>query len=151
MIDWAEVNFIIGTNPDNFIEIKFDQKSIDTELGLNAYMNPLIKTHEVIAQFQLRRVIKFWGYKDGTHVYYMLAPPWIKFNPGITYASILNQLLDDEERKQREAEGRETPVEGGHSTEMDQNDQNYFKIHQMVFKKSNFIKEPQLYSKNIEV
>jgi hypothetical protein len=24
MIDWAEVNFIIGTNPDNFIEIKFD-------------------------------------------------------------------------------------------------------------------------------
>ena len=26
-----------------------------------------------------------------------------------------------------------------------------FKIHQMVFKKSNFIKEPQLFSKNIEV
>jgi hypothetical protein len=24
MIDWAEVNFIIGTNPDSFIEIKFD-------------------------------------------------------------------------------------------------------------------------------
>ena len=24
MVDWAEVNFIIGTNPDSFIEIKFD-------------------------------------------------------------------------------------------------------------------------------
>jgi hypothetical protein len=24
MIDWAEVNFIIGTNPDSFVEIKFD-------------------------------------------------------------------------------------------------------------------------------
>jgi hypothetical protein len=24
MVDWAEVNFIIGTNPDQFIEIKFD-------------------------------------------------------------------------------------------------------------------------------
>ena len=24
MIDWAEVNFIIGTNPESFIEIKFD-------------------------------------------------------------------------------------------------------------------------------
>lgn len=51
MIDWAEVNFIIGTNPDSFIEIKFDQKSIDTELGLKAYMNTLVKTHEVISQF----------------------------------------------------------------------------------------------------
>lgn len=24
MVDWAEVNFIIGTNPESFIEIKFD-------------------------------------------------------------------------------------------------------------------------------
>ena len=49
MIDWAEVNFIIGTNPDSFIEIKYDKKSIDTELGLKAYMNTLISTHEVIS------------------------------------------------------------------------------------------------------
>ena len=49
MIDWAEVNFIIGTNPDHFIEIKFDQKSVDTELGLKAYMNTLIVSHEVIS------------------------------------------------------------------------------------------------------
>jgi hypothetical protein len=25
----------------------------------------------------------------------MLAPSWIKFNPGITYAGILNQQMDD--------------------------------------------------------
>ena len=48
MVDWAEVNFIIGTNPDSFIEIKFDQRSVDTEHGLKAYMNTLIKSHEVI-------------------------------------------------------------------------------------------------------
>jgi hypothetical protein len=40
-------------------------------------------------------VIKFWGYEFMGHVYYMLAPSWIKFNPGITYAGILNQQLDD--------------------------------------------------------
>ena len=95
MIDWAEINFIIGTNPDNFIEIKFDKKSVDTEKGLKAYMNTLIKSHDVISQFNLRRVIKFWGYEMGGHVYFMLAPSWIKFNPGITYAGILNQQLDD--------------------------------------------------------
>ena len=51
MIDWAEVNFVIGTNPDSFIEVKFDTKSIDTEFGLKAYMNTIIKTLEVISQF----------------------------------------------------------------------------------------------------
>ena len=89
MIDWAEVNFIIGTNPDSFIEIKFDQKSVDTELGLKAYMNTLITTHEVISQFDLRKVLKFWGHKDDKHVYFMLAPQWIKFNPAHVYSSVL--------------------------------------------------------------
>lgn len=91
MIDWAEVNFIIGTNPDGFIEIKFDMNSIDCELGLKSYMNTLIRTHETISLFNLRRVIKFWAYKLGKHIYFMLAPSWVKFNPAITYASILQQ------------------------------------------------------------
>lgn len=86
MIDWAEVNFVIGTNPDSFVEIKFDSKSLDTKHGLRAYMNTLLKTHEVISQFCFRRVIKFWGYEDNGHVYFMLAPSWIKFNPSIAYA-----------------------------------------------------------------
>ena len=95
MVDWAEVNFIIGTNPDSFIEIKFDQKSVDTDHGLKAYMNTLIQSHDVISQFNLRRVIKFWGYKLKGHVYFMLAPSWIKFNPGQAFSGILNQALDD--------------------------------------------------------
>jgi len=91
MIDWAEVNFIIGTNPDSFIEIKFDLKSVDTSLGLKAYMNTLITTHEVISQFKLKKVLKYWGFKDDSHIYFMLAPQWIKFNPGHTYSSLLKQ------------------------------------------------------------
>lgn len=90
MIDWAEVNFIIGTNPDGFIEVKFDNKSIDTVKGLKSYMNTLLKSHEVISQFNLRRVIKFWGKIDDGYTYFMLAPAWIKFNPRITYASVQN-------------------------------------------------------------
>ena len=89
MIDWAEVNFIIGTNPDSFIEIKFDQKSVDTDLGLKAYMNTMVATHEVISQFNLKKVLKYWGFRDDKHVYFMLAPPWIKFNPAHVYHSIL--------------------------------------------------------------
>ena len=44
MVDWAEVNFIIGTNPDDYIEIKFEKSSADTQLGLKAYMNTLLTT-----------------------------------------------------------------------------------------------------------
>lgn len=113
MIDWAEVNFIIGTNPDSFIEIKFDRKSVDTDKGLKAYMNTLIKQHEVISQFNLRRVIKFWGYKDPQHVYFMLAPSWIKFNPGITFAGIVNFQLDEMTNSQnvRAQDGYNDPVD----------------------------------------
>lgn len=148
MIDWAEVNFIIGTNPDSFIEIKFDKKSVDTENGLKAYMNTLIKAHDVISQFNLRRVIKFWGYEFAGHVYFMLAPSWIKFNPGMAYAGILNQQMD-------EANMNEDMKDSGEGSLRDSNvldaGSNMYKIHQMVFKKSTFIKEPQLYSKEIEV
>ena len=33
-------------------------------MGLKAYMNTLITTHEVISQFNLRKVLKYWGFKD---------------------------------------------------------------------------------------
>jgi len=34
-------------------------------------------------------VLKYWGYKDERHVYFMLAPPWIRFNPAHVYMSCL--------------------------------------------------------------
>ena len=117
MVDWAEVNFIIGTNPDSCIEVKFDQKSVDTELGLKAYMNTLVSTHEVISQFNLRRVLKFWGFRDEAHVYFMLAPAWIRTNPAHVYHSVLPA-------------GEESP--------------------KRATSKSAF-KEPQLYSKDIDI
>lgn len=160
MIDWAEVNFIIGTNPDSFIEIKFDQKSVDTELGLKAYMNTLISTHEVISQFNLRKVLKFWGFKDDKHVYFMLAPQWIKFNPGHVYSSVLkmqqDQIQKNMAKKRSDLEGIvEDEQEERRFTEMDlhneQDDANLARIRQLLTRNSNFIKEPQLYSKEIEI
>jgi hypothetical protein len=52
-LDWAEINFIIGTNPDDYIEIKFE-RSPDTDVGLKAYMNNLVSSHESISQFNLK-------------------------------------------------------------------------------------------------
>lgn len=54
--DWNDVNFVIGTNPDDLIEIKFDVDSADTAHGLNAYMNTLMNSNDLIAGYNLRKV-----------------------------------------------------------------------------------------------
>ena len=123
MVDWAEVNFIIGTNPDSFVEIKFDQRSIDTELGLKAYMNTILTTHEVVSQFNLKKVLKYWGYRDDRHIYFMLAPPWIRFNPAHVYMSCLKNG------------GRGGAANGGDVEAIDQN-ANIFKVKTHINKNS---------------
>lgn len=154
MVDWAEVNFIIGTNPDSFIEIKYDKKSVDTDLGLKAYMNTLITAHEVISQFNLKRVLKYWGFNDGSHIYFMLAPPWIKFNPALVYSSVIKNQTEYVQMK----DGN-TNAAGG-NVGLDYNNDNYqdnksssmnMKMQSSILSKTNLFKEPQLYSKDIDI
>jgi len=47
-------------------------------------------------------VLKFWGYKDNNHVYFMLAPQWIKFNPGHVYSSVLKMQQDQILKNQKD-------------------------------------------------
>ena len=44
--DWNDVNFVIGTNPKDFIEVKFDTSSIDNLQGLHCYMNSLVQCND---------------------------------------------------------------------------------------------------------
>lgn len=78
LADWQDINFVIGTNPEEMIEIKFDGKTIDTTQGLHAYMNTLIRSNQEIMQYDLRKIIHYWGYKEGQYIYYVLAPTWVK-------------------------------------------------------------------------
>lgn len=59
--DWSDINFIIGTNPDDFIEIRFDAHSVDTIKGLHTYMNNLINKDDILLKFQLRKIGEYWG------------------------------------------------------------------------------------------
>ena len=58
--------------------MKFDLTTIDTLQGLHAYMNTLLHSNEDIQRYCLRKVTHYWGFKEGTYVYYMVAPPWVK-------------------------------------------------------------------------
>lgn len=42
LADWSDINFIIGTNPEDYIELRFSTSSIDAPTGLKAYMGNLI-------------------------------------------------------------------------------------------------------------
>lgn len=61
LADWSDINFIIGTNPEDYIELRFSMSSIDAPSGLKAYMGTLVDQDEMMLQYQLRRVTQFWG------------------------------------------------------------------------------------------
>lgn len=87
LTDWSDINFIIGSNPEDYIEIRLDNDSIDAPKGLHAYMNTLVNSNDVMIKFRLRRVTQFWGLKsdDGQFIYYMLAPNWVHHKKPILY------------------------------------------------------------------
>lgn len=65
LADWSDINFIIGTNPEDYIELRFSMSSVDAPQGLKAYMNNLVDQDEHMLQYQLRRVTQFWGFRVG--------------------------------------------------------------------------------------
>ena len=65
LADWSDINFIIGTNPEDYIELRFSMSSIDAPSGLKAYMSTLVDQDELMLKYQLRRVTKYWGLRSG--------------------------------------------------------------------------------------
>ena len=64
LTDWSDINFIIGSNPEDYIEIRLDNDSVDAPKGLHAYMNTMINTHDMMLKYRLRRIPEFWGLKS---------------------------------------------------------------------------------------
>lgn len=87
LTDWSDINFIIGSNPDDNIEIRFENSYLDAPKGLHAYMNTLISANDVMIKYRLRKVVEFWGLKseDDQYIYYMLSPPWRKLRKPVLY------------------------------------------------------------------
>jgi hypothetical protein len=57
LADWSDINFIIGTNPEDYIELRFlvsDQ--LDAVKGLQAYMNTMVNSDEKLSKYNLRKV-----------------------------------------------------------------------------------------------
>jgi len=87
LTDWSDINFIIGSNPEDYIEIRFDYESVDVPKGLHAYMNTLINTNDIMIKYKLKRIVSYWGLKsdDSKYLYYMIGPPWCRHKKPILY------------------------------------------------------------------
>lgn len=86
--DWPDTEFAVSCtfahsigNPEDCIEVTFGVGRVDSLLGLHAYMNHVVTSDASLSAFQLKKVNRYWGLKEGDFAYYMLAPPWIKLNP----------------------------------------------------------------------
>ena len=65
LADWSDINFIIGTNPEDYIELRFlVSDEGDAISGLHAYMNTLVNSDEKLSKYLLRKITQFWGLRS---------------------------------------------------------------------------------------
>lgn len=51
LADWSDINFVIGTNPEDYIEMRFDLSSLDSPKGLHAYLNTLVNSNDMMLKY----------------------------------------------------------------------------------------------------
>ena len=61
LADWSDISFVIGTNPEDFIEMRFDVDSLDSPQGLHTYLNHMVNGNDFVLKYQLRRVVQYWN------------------------------------------------------------------------------------------
>lgn len=49
--DWSDISFVIGTNPEEFIEMRFEICSLDSPKGLQTYLNNLINSMDMMLKY----------------------------------------------------------------------------------------------------
>jgi hypothetical protein len=77
--DWEDVEVAIYVNEDEHWVVRFPLDAVDSDAGLVAYMNVLVRTNAVVVKYQLVRAVEHWNVRPGDgHVYFTLRPPWLK-------------------------------------------------------------------------
>lgn len=77
--DWEGTDFDLYVDEDDLVIVSFQRDTIDSEKGLQAYMNMLIKRLPVISKYGFSKVIELWNHApdDGPVLYYALKPSWV--------------------------------------------------------------------------
>ena len=98
LTDWSDISFVIGTNPEDFIEMRFETDSLDSPKGLHTYLNNMVNGNDIVLKYQLRRVVQCWNFtsENGKQIYFMLAPPWVKIRSPVLYLKQIQDMKDNQ-------------------------------------------------------
>ena len=68
LADWCDINFIIGTNPEDYNELRFlvTSEGDANGIGLQSYMNTFVNSDEKLSKYMLRKVTEYWGLRTPT-------------------------------------------------------------------------------------
>jgi len=77
--DWEDADVTIYPNEDEQWVVRFVlNEAIDSEAGLTAYMNCLLRTNPIVLKYQLTKVVEHWDIFPGDGcAYYTVRPPWV--------------------------------------------------------------------------
>lgn len=77
--DWGDYVFSVLSTEDDMIVVRFEMDTVDSERGLQAYMNVLASTGDIVMQYNLKKVVEDWHAQPGDgYLYYMFRPPWVR-------------------------------------------------------------------------
>jgi hypothetical protein len=77
--DWDDAEYQVFRDEEDLIIIEFELSSLDSVKGLQAYMNILEHTNDIISSHGLSKVVELWNHEPGDgSVYYAFKPPWVK-------------------------------------------------------------------------
>ncbi len=77
--DWEECDITLFENDDDCWVVRIPLAGVDSEQGLLAYMNVLIRCNELVTKYQVQKVPEFWGTAPGDGaMYFVMRPPWVR-------------------------------------------------------------------------
>ena len=87
--DWEEYGFLVCSTDDEHLVVRFELSTLDSEPGLVAYMNIFARTNEVVAKYNLKKVVEDWNVTPGDgHLYFTFRPPWVVSRPLDTFYAL---------------------------------------------------------------
>jgi hypothetical protein len=97
--DWEGTTVVVSATDQDLVQIAFHMATVDSERGVQAYMNVLSKDVDLLGSLALRKVSQLWGMRrdfsnemkskdsDGDesleHVwtFFLMMPKWVKMRP----------------------------------------------------------------------
>lgn len=61
----------------------------------------MLNTNDEMIRFQLKKLPRYWGFREGSFIYYMLTPPWVK----LYINDVINQTRPSNDRTAKQMQG----------------------------------------------